>query len=64
MNEKTCDILVGLITKFKIDYLKYLKPNNLQAYPHNLIRQIVQAIITNSTDESVIEFIQNNLQYL
>ncbi|CAD8086918.1 unnamed protein product [Paramecium primaurelia] len=64
LNERTCEMLINLINRFKIDYLKYLQPNNLQIYPHNLIRQIVRAIINNSNDESVIEFIYKHVQQL
>ncbi|CAK88463.1 unnamed protein product (macronuclear) [Paramecium tetraurelia] len=64
LNERTCDILVSLINKFKVDYLKYLQPNNLQIYPRNLIRQVVKAVISNSNDESIIEFIHKNVQHL
>ncbi|CAD8097274.1 unnamed protein product [Paramecium sonneborni] len=64
LNERNCEILVELITKFKIDYLKYLQPINLQIYPHNLIQKITKAIIKNSNDESIIEFIHKHTQYL
>ncbi|CAD8095276.1 unnamed protein product [Paramecium sonneborni] len=64
LNQRTCEILVDFIHKFKIDYLKYLQPDNLQIYPHNLIQQVIKAIIKNSNDESVIEFIYKYAQYL
>ncbi len=47
-----------------MDYVRYLQPVNLMHYPHNLVKRIVEAIINNSTDDTIIEYIHKNVSYL